>query len=89
MILVTGATGHVGRRRLQGVGASRRSLALCLLQLVRLNRSRVATVRSPRTSLPLRAENQRAFEISFFEQRPGVRQIAQPARRSVNGTAPE
>jgi len=26
--------------------------------------------------LPLRAENQRAFEISFFEQRPGVRQIA-------------
>jgi len=24
-------------------------------------------------SLPLRAENQRAFEISFVEQRPGVR----------------
>ncbi len=25
------------------------------------------------TSLPLRAKNQRAFEISFFEQRPVVR----------------
>ena len=37
---------------------------------------KVAIVRSPRTSLPLPAENQRAFEISFFEQRPGVRQIA-------------
>src|SRR6516164_4510648 len=50
---------------------------------------KVATVRSPRTSLPLRAENQRAFEISFFEQHPGVRQIAWPARRSVSGTAAE
>ena len=64
MILVTGATGHVGRAvacRLAslghdvvakggdvqadlqadlGVGASRRSLALCLLHLVRLNRRR-------------------------------------------------
>ena len=37
---------------------------------------KVATAKSPRTSLPLWVENQRAFEISFFEQRPGVRQIA-------------
>src|SRR5882762_6296405 len=27
--------------------------------------------------------------ISLFEQRPGIRQIAWPARRSLSGTAPE
>lgn len=37
---------------------------------------KVATARSAVTSLPLRAENQGAFEISFFGQRPLVRQIA-------------
>ena len=53
MILVAGATGHVGRGHRLQVGVIR-----------------------PRCSLPLRVENLRAFEISFFEQTPGVRQIA-------------
>jgi len=57
--------------------------------LCRLNPPKVATGRSPVTSLPLRAEHLRAFEISFFEQRPGVWQIEAPARRAVSGTAPD
>ena len=62
MILVTGATGHVGRA------------VVCRLASLGHDVSpKVATAKSPVTSLPLRAKNQRAFEISFFEQRPVVR----------------
>jgi hypothetical protein len=56
MILVTAATGHVGR-----------AVTLCA------SIAEGRYTQSPVASMPLRAENQRAFEISFFEQRPGVR----------------
>jgi nucleoside-diphosphate-sugar epimerase len=58
LILVTGATGHVGRAvvcRLASLGHDRK----------------VAKVRFAVISLPLRAENLRAFEISFFAQTSG------------------
>jgi hypothetical protein len=66
MILVTAATGHVGR-----------AVTLCA------SIAEGRYTQSPVASLPLRAETQRACEISFFEQRPGVR-IASPAHRSLS-----
>jgi hypothetical protein len=60
----------------QWSGTSKPQAGACHLESPCLNRRRSLTARSPVTSLPLRAENQRAFEISFFEQRPAVRQIA-------------
>jgi NAD(P)-dependent dehydrogenase (short-subunit alcohol dehydrogenase family) len=105
MILVTGATGLLGRAvvcRLASLGHDvvamggtskpqtgachlespcvadyGRPLAFCLLHLVCASNAegRYCQVSEGR-HCPLRAENQRAFEISFLEQCPVVRQVA-------------
>ena len=101
MILVTGATGHVGRAVVSrlaslghdvgrnGPGRPSRKQAPAIWNSPARCGLRGCLSFEEGARGPLRAENQRAFEISFFEQRPVVRQIAWPARRSVSGTAPE
>ena len=100
MILVSGATGHVGRAvvcRLASLGHDVRRVRYRPRSIdkyltwasARLNDpgpyafstlcASIAERRYNQVSkdfTAIRAENQRAFEISFFGQRPGVRQIA-------------